>query len=253
MWQHKTQKSSFGDSIKALEADIRHANSLAAALPRGSGQGCFQMKVSYSPFAALLLFLIDWMDCSSLDSLPSCLGLFHILVYKVYVDDMPKISSQERRASLREFYAVIYPSLKQLEGALRELMEKRHKRDQCPDILSDEGLEATESTHKGPERGDECGICMETGSQVVLPNCGHSMCISCYQDWLARSPSCPFCRGSLKRVSSGDLWILMGSRDVVDTITLAKENLRQFYLYMEKLPLLVTVPDNNYLSFDYMI
>lgn len=57
----------------------------------------------------------------------------------------------------------------------------------------------------------------------------------------------------MKRVSSGDLWILMGNCDVVDTITLAKENLRQFYLYMEKLPLPVTVPDNGYLSFDYMV
>ncbi|CDP13281.1 unnamed protein product [Coffea canephora] len=242
MWQNKPQKSSFGDSIKALEADIQHANYLAAALPRDSGQGCFQMKVCVAAFS-------DRVDGHGLPA-KVFRPLSHTCTCGWYAKDI--LSSQERRASLREFYAVIYPSLKQLEGALKELMEDRYRRAQCSDILSDE---ETEATHKGPERDDECGTCLETGSQVVLPNCGHSMCISCYQDWylLVRSPSCPFCRGSSKRVSSGDLWILMGNRDVADTITLAKENLRQFYLYMEKLPLPVTVPDNGYLSFDYMV
>ena len=54
-------------------------------------------------------------------------------------------------------------------------MEDRYKRAQCSDVLSDE---ETEATHKGPQRDDECGICLETGSQVVLPYCGHSMCLS---------------------------------------------------------------------------
>ncbi|KAL3511390.1 hypothetical protein ACH5RR_030791 [Cinchona calisaya] len=250
----QTQKSSLRESIKAVEADIKHANSMAAALPRDSGQDClFQMKVSYSPFAPLLFFLIEWMDYSCLDCLPSWLGLFHILVYKVYVDDVkPKISSQERRASLREFYAVIYPSLKQLEGAVKELMEDSYQRAQGSDMLSNERLEEKISTHKGVERDDECGICMEIGSQVVLPNCGHPICISCYNEWFVRSQSCPFCRDSLKRLSSADLWILIGNCDVVDTITLAKENLRQFYLYIDKLPFMVPA-DNSFLSFDYMI
>ena len=33
------------------------------------------------------------------------------------------------------------------------------------------------------EREQECGICLEILSKVVLPGCSHSMCIKCYRDW----------------------------------------------------------------------
>ena len=33
------------------------------------------------------------------------------------------------------------------------------------------------------EREEECGICMEMNSKVVLPNCNHVMCLKCYRDW----------------------------------------------------------------------
>lgn len=68
----------------------------------------------------------------------------------------------------------------------------------------------------------------------------------------SRSQSCPFCRDSLKRVSSRDLWVLTGHGDVVDAVTLAKDNLRRFYGYVDSLPLIV--PDNVFLFYyDYVI
>jgi hypothetical protein len=39
--------------------------------------------LSYSPFAPILLYLIEWMDYSCTDTLPNYLGLLHILIYKV--------------------------------------------------------------------------------------------------------------------------------------------------------------------------
>lgn len=33
------------------------------------------------------------------------------------------------------------------------------------------------------EREDECGICLEPCTKIVLPNCYHAMCINCYHDW----------------------------------------------------------------------
>lgn len=51
-----------------------------------------------------------------------------------------------------------------------------------------------------------------------------------------RSESCPFCRGSIKRVNSEDLWVLTCNNDVVDTKTLSKEDLQCFYLYINSLP-----------------
>lgn len=33
------------------------------------------------------------------------------------------------------------------------------------------------------EREDECGICLEPCTKMVLPNCCHAMCIRCYRNW----------------------------------------------------------------------
>ncbi|XP_057949446.1 E3 ubiquitin-protein ligase AIRP2-like isoform X2 [Malania oleifera] len=252
MWQKHPNASSYRESIKSLEADIQHANTLAAALPRYCNGDCIQMRLAYGPFAPFFLFLIEWLNFNCTDTLPSYLGLLHILVYKVYVDGMPTMSSQERKATLREFYAVIYPMLRQLEGELIEL-EDYNKRSRCSDVVNRKRLEERRKLcDKDQDRDDECGICMETCSKMVLPSCGHSMCISCFHDWNVRSRSCPFCRGSLKRVSSRDLWVLTSNGDVIDTITLAKENVRCFYLYIENLPLMV--PNTTQVSvFDYMI
>lgn len=76
--------------------------------------------------------------------------------------------------------AVIFPSLKQLEGSLMELMEDNLKK---PEILISKGEEENVKSRMDFEREDECGICMEMGSKAVLPNCGHSMCIGCFHDW----------------------------------------------------------------------
>lgn len=51
-----------------------------------------------------------------------------------------------------------------------------------------------------------------------------------------KSQSCPFCRGSLKRVKSEDLWVLTCNEDVVDAETVSKEDLLRFYLYISSLP-----------------
>ncbi|KAJ8615644.1 hypothetical protein MRB53_035016 [Persea americana] len=251
MWQRQQNRPSYNDSIKDLEADIQHANTLAAAIPRAYGGACLQMRLSYSPLASMFLFLIQWMDCSCSYSLPSYLGLLHILIYKVYIDGKTTISSHERRASLKEFYAIIYPSLQQLEGD-STLVEDAKQKGRCTEILSRKSVEERRKLFdKESEREDECGICMEACSKIVLPNCGHAMCISCYHDWNRRSQSCPFCRGNLKRVSSKDLWVLTSSGDVIDTVTLFKENLRRFYAYIDKLP--VIIPDSLFFVYDYII
>jgi hypothetical protein len=32
-------------------------------------------------------------------------------------------------------------------------------------------------------REDECGICLEPCTKMVVPSCCHAMCINCYRDW----------------------------------------------------------------------
>lgn len=55
----------------------------------------------------------------------------------------------------------------------------------------------------------------------------------------SRSQSCPFCRDSLKRVNSADLWIYTDNRDIVDMATVRKENLRRLFMYIDKLPTVI--------------
>ncbi|XP_021893830.1 LOW QUALITY PROTEIN: RING-H2 finger protein ATL47-like [Carica papaya] len=236
MWQKHSNKSLYKESLKALEADIQHANTLAAALPKDSGGHGVKMKLGYSPFAPVILFLIEWMDYSCRDVLPSYLGLLHVLIYKVYVDGMPTLSSKKRKVTLREFYAVTYPSLKQLEGELDE---------------SNNNNASSQLVNNKIDEVDECGICMENCTKMVLPNCGHSLCITCFQDWYLRSQSCPFCRGSLNSVGTKDLWVLTSNSDIIDTTTVAKHNLRRFYLYVDSLPMLM--PEMHSFLHDYMI
>ncbi|KAK6922332.1 hypothetical protein RJ641_012839 [Dillenia turbinata] len=251
MRQKQSHNSSFRESIKTLEADIQHANTLAASLSRDYGGDCVQMRLSYSPIAPLFLFLMEWMDYRCTDTIPSYLGLLNILIYKVYADGMPTMSSGERKATLKEFYAIIYPSLRQLEGDLTELKDN-HRRGRCSEVMSRKRSEERRKLQeKDVDRDDECGICMESWSNVVLPNCGHSMCLGCFHDWNVRSQSCPFCRGNLKRVTSRDLWILTSNNDVVDTSVIAGDNLRRFYLYIDNLPLLM--PDTHVFVYDYML
>ncbi|KXG33947.1 uncharacterized protein LOC110433320 isoform X1 [Sorghum bicolor] len=245
---HGGRPLSLRGSLKALEADIHHANALAHAIHRAYGGACVQMRLSYSSMAPIILNLIQWMDCScSLSyTLPSYLGLLEVLVYKVYVDEDASISTIERRASLKEFYAIIYPFLQQLEG---NLMDKDCKdKGWCKESAAGGGRKLVADD----DREDECGICLETCTKMVLPNCNHAMCINCYRDWYTRSQSCPFCRGSLKRVRSRDLWVLTGDDDVIDTVTLEKENVKHFLSFIDSLPLIV--PDNMLLVYyDYLV
>ncbi|CAN6443050.1 unnamed protein product [Victoria cruziana] len=237
-------RKSFKDSLKALEADIQHANTLASDYPREYDGACLQMRLSYSPAAHLFLFLVQWTDCS----LAGALGLIRILIYKVYVDGKTTMSVHERKASIREFYAVIFPSLLQLQRGITD-MEDRKQREACREkYRKRDEEERGKFTEVDIEREEECGICMELNSKVVLPNCNHALCMKCYRDWRARSQSCPFCRDSLKRVNSADLWIYTDSREVVDIAAISRENLRRLFLYIDKLPLIV--PDSVFVSYD---
>uniref|UniRef100_A0A1D1Z7E6 RING finger protein 141 n=1 Tax=Anthurium amnicola TaxID=1678845 RepID=A0A1D1Z7E6_9ARAE len=175
--------SSCRKSLKAIEADIHHANSLAAAVQRAYGGACLQMSLSLSPFATVYLFLMQWLDCTCAYPLPSYLGLLHVLVYKVYVDGKTKVTSYERQATLREFYGVIYPSLQQLESNMTD-MDDTKEWNRCRDIFSKKvNQEWNKLSDKELERENECGICMESCTKMVLPDCNHAMCINCYHDW----------------------------------------------------------------------
>lgn len=249
-YEQLASRPSYHDSLKVLEADIQHANMLAASIPRSKGGTVLQMKLVYSDLAHIFLFLLQWIDCSSSCLFSSYLNLFHIIVYKVRSDGRSNISSCGRKATISEFYNVILPSLQRLHGDSLEI-----------DLTQEESLEMAARKRYNDkiklldvdlEREDECGICLVPCTKMVLPNCCHAMCINCYREWNTRSESCPFCRGSIKRVNSGDLWVLTCGSDVVDTQTVLKEDILRFYLFINRLP--KDLPDALFLMYyEYLI
>ncbi|AQK52932.1 RING/U-box superfamily protein [Zea mays] len=108
-------------------------------MQRSYGGSCVQMRLSFSSLAPLFLYFIQWLDCGCCYALPSYLGLFHILICKVYADGDSSVSTYERRASLRQFYAIVYLILQQLESSLIERDLKGKGR--CKDIVSRRRME----------------------------------------------------------------------------------------------------------------
>ncbi|KAL5580757.1 hypothetical protein UlMin_013199 [Ulmus minor] len=216
---------SFKDSLKALEADIQHANTLALGYPREKDGARLQMRLSYSPVAHLFLFLVS-----------------------TFADGKTTMSIYERKASIKDFYAIIFPSLLQLQKGITDLEDRKQKEVCNIRYKRKEEIEKGKLTKVDREREVECAICMEVNSKFVLPNCSHSMCLNCYRDWRGRSQSCPFCRDSLKRVNSGDLWVFTEKCDVLDLSTILREDRKRLFMYIDRLPLLV--PDSLYLHSD---
>ncbi|KAG6607303.1 RING finger protein-like protein [Cucurbita argyrosperma subsp. argyrosperma] len=237
-------KLSFKDSLKALEADVQHANTLALDCPRESDGACVQMRISYSPAAPFFLFLVQWTDCR----LAGALGLLRIHVYVTYPDGKTTMSIYERKSSIREFYAVIFPSLLQLQKGITELEDRKQKEVCNSRYKRRDEVARGKLSEIDKEREKECGICMEVNSIVVLPHCNHSLCLKCYRDWRSRSQSCPFCRDSLKRVNSGDLWIYTDRNETIDLTSILQENRKRLFMYINKLPLVV--PDPVFLPLD---
>ncbi|KAB1999524.1 hypothetical protein ES319_D12G167900v1 [Gossypium barbadense] len=212
MVYYQLSKSSYQDFLKILKADIQHANALAAAIPRAKSGAHLQMKL-------------------------------------VYTDGRSNISRRGRKATIREFYGVILPSLQRLHGNLGELDDDKEAGGSSAKKRVD-----LDNRHGNIdfEREDECGICLEPCTKMVLPNCCHAMCIKCYRNWNTKSESCPFCRGSLKRVNSEDLWVLTCNDDVVDNKTVSQKDLLRFYLYINSLP--KDFPDALFLVYyEYLI
>ncbi|KAB1201195.1 hypothetical protein CJ030_MR0G004676 [Morella rubra] len=248
MWQKQPNKSCFRESIKALEADIQHANTLFLVCGP-----------PFHPFSRVGLDVFPPHVRGRVGSPTLLEKLVNVLLIRLWYMLMgcQRCPQRERKATLREFYAVIYPSLRQLEGEFIEL-EGNALRSQSMEVLtrkrgdgrmklSDSDLEKKKNAGYAWKIARGC-YCPAVGTRCAT---AASMTGSLNSHLNVRSQSCPFCRGSLKRVSSRDLWVFISNSNVIDTISLAKENLRHFYLYIESLPLVM--PDTHLVIYDYLL
>ncbi|MBA0784300.1 hypothetical protein Gotri_001888 [Gossypium trilobum] len=202
------------------------------------------MRLSYSSAAQFFLFLVQWTDIQ----LAGALGLLNIHIYMTYADGKTTMSVYERKASIREFYAVIFPSLLQLQRGITDLEDRKQKEACTVRYRRKDESARGKISEIDCEREDECSICMEMNGLVVLPNCSHSMCLNCYKDWHDRSQSCPFCRDSLKKVDSSNLWIYIEQGEIAELSSILRENRKRLFTYIDRLPLIV--PDPVFAPFD---
>ena len=85
--------------------------------------------------------------------------------------------------------AVIFPSLMQLHEGINEVEDKKQKAICLERYRRRDEDQKTVISEIDDNIEEECGICMEINSKVVLPTCSHAMCIKCYRDWY-KSASC---------------------------------------------------------------
>jgi hypothetical protein len=74
---------------------------------------------------------------------------------------------------------VIFPSLLQLPSGITELDDRKQRILCLKKFRSrDEQLSEVDT-----ERELECGICLEVSRKIVLPDCAHTLCMRCFEDW----------------------------------------------------------------------
>lgn len=81
------------------------------------------------------------------------------------------------------YAAIIYPSLLQLERGVTDSEDKGQKAVCMERYKRRDDEECRQPSDIDIEREEECGICMETSSKIVLPKCYHAMCLKCYREW----------------------------------------------------------------------
>jgi hypothetical protein len=73
---------------------------------------------------------------------------------------------------------VIFPSLLQLPSGITELDENKQRRLCLRKFSKHQELSEVDT-----ERELECGVCLEVNRKVVLPDCAHTLCMRCFEDW----------------------------------------------------------------------
>lgn len=79
--------------------------------------------------------------------------------------------------------AIILPSLQRIHGSLDKFDDCKDGHHWIEMSSKKRGDKDGRLMNIDMKREDECGICLEPCTRMVLPNCCHSMCIKCYRNW----------------------------------------------------------------------
>jgi hypothetical protein len=78
---------------------------------------------------------------------------------------------------------VILPYLQRLNSNLEEMGDVKGENYGMESLVKKKVEGDNRLANIDLEREDECGICLEPCTKMVLPNCCHAMCIKCYRNW----------------------------------------------------------------------
>lgn len=82
---------------------------------------------------------------------------------------------------------VIFPSLLQLQRGITDIEDRKQKELCAAKFQKYDEMSKGKLSEIDMEREEECGICLELNTKVVLPDCNHSLCLKCYTNWWVTS------------------------------------------------------------------
>ncbi|XP_059082645.1 RING finger protein 141-like [Tigriopus californicus] len=138
----------------------------------------------------------------------------------VKVDAHSKSIDSYRTLSLPEFL-VVYHRLKNHSTAFGDPCDEASKIHLAADVASlvDASTAAAEvetTVGSNQEGLDECCICLERRSELILP-CAHSFCSPCIEQWHEGHHTCPICRENVP--STDDGWVVYEEPDSAEIAT----------------------------------
>ncbi|CAK9167283.1 unnamed protein product, partial [Ilex paraguariensis] len=74
------------------------------------------------------------------------------------------------------------PSLLQLQTGIIDLEDRKQKETCLHRYTRNDDVDKGKLSITDWEIENECGICMEINTKVVLPNCSHSLCLKCFRN-----------------------------------------------------------------------
>ncbi|XP_026461578.1 RING finger protein 141-like [Ctenocephalides felis] len=93
----------------------------------------------------------------------------------------------------------------QSKNAAQQAGSSQSSHDITTSLLYDKINCVHDDYEKLGENLNECCICLERKSEVMLP-CAHSYCLPCIEQWNVNNKTCPLCRETLQ--STEDTWVI---------------------------------------------
>ncbi|KAE8716939.1 sphingolipid delta(4)-desaturase DES1-like [Hibiscus syriacus] len=154
------------------------------------------------------------------------------LIYKVYDDGTTTMSTHERKQASESSMLLSIPLCSKLQSSVtdtedkkQKIMQERYRR------RGDEEYRQLTILISKEKKNAEYAWRRTGASRTLKPRQkeqAHTFSYARRIVWRTRSQSCPFCRDSLKRVDSRDLWVYTDRGDVIDMATVMRENLEGF-------------------------